>query len=113
MSVEGRDGDGGENKELLTKLVLSILLTTTEEVLISVRVATVQAVRLQRKKCVMLIYSNCEHLTLLTTRRICSVLSIHKGHYDYILLNSGYYKNISSFLEFYFMFIKTFPFFSS
>lgn len=69
MSVEGRDGDAGGDKELLTKVVLSILLTTTEGLLVSVSVITVQAVRIQRKRCVMLISSNCEHLTLVTTRK--------------------------------------------
>lgn len=69
MSVEGRYGCAGGDKELLTNTVISTLLATTEGVLISVRVVTGQAVRIQRKRCVTLLSSNCEHLTLLATRK--------------------------------------------
>lgn len=95
VSLEGRGWDGGGDKEPLTKLVISVhpSLTITEG-LLSMRVVAVQTVRIGRRRCVMLISSNHEHIW--QQEGICSALLIPKKQYAYILLNSGDWQNISS-----------------
>lgn len=87
--MSGCQGDGGGDKEPLTKLVISICpsLTITEGLLKSMRVVAAQTVRIGRRRCVMLISSNHEHIW--QQEGICSVLLIPKKQYAYILLNSG------------------------
>lgn len=84
----GRDWGAGEDKEPLSKLVMSTLLTATEEVLTSMRVVMILAVMVRWRRCITLVSPN--HERFWQRERIRSALFIHKGQCDYILSHSGY-----------------------